>query len=448
MTPNTYTITNISHTGHGITKHNNENIHILGAFPGDIVEAKIYKKAEGKTYAEIINIIEPSPLREFTPKEKPFYNANAPWESLSIDSENTLKTQIFKNIYLDYHINIPDITTPTNIQTTGYRNKVAYSFMKDTRKKNNLLCFALYIRGTNNQKIQKIPQPENKLIHPVIEKTGKQFLHFFNQNNISEKDLKYLILRYSYFENNVVANILVPETNRKKLPFKKTHLENFLNQNKNIKGILVSSSTANVRSAKIEKNFYELGNINIYEEILGKKYYYHPSLFFQIYPEIFSEILKDARSIIQKEISKEKLFELLDLFAGVGIIGMELSDLALKVTGVELSSLSQKYALQNAGINKIENYNFVEASVDDILGKIHSNQILIVDPARTGLSKETIREIQNKKPKYVIYISCNPVTQKRDIDYIKNSYKVSFIKAYNIFPKTHHIESMVFLKRK
>lgn len=444
MNIRTLEIIDIATSGHGVAHHpNHGNILVLGAFPGDIVRAEIYHHAAGISYAEIVSFETYSGMRTHNPIKKPFFAANTPWEHLSIGAENTFKDNSLKKLYANFvnDDNYSELVFPASLTETGYRNKVAYSFMEHKGK----LCFALYTRGVGGSK--KIPQIHNDLVHPTLEHVGKKFLEFFNQRGLNHRDLKYLILRYSYYKDNVVGHVLVPETNRKKLPFKKTNLEKFIQNTKHLKGIVVSQSEPGVRSAITTKDFFDVGEVQINEKILDKTYSYHPSLFFQIYPIAFADILQDLRSLIT-DIPNHSELPVLDLFAGVGLIGLEIADLAPRILGVELSSLSKYYARKNAKDNKIDNYHFMEKSVNDILDEITSDQILIVDPTRAGLSTETVAVINEKLPEYIFYISCNPETQFENYEALVENYTLEFIKAYNIFPKTHHTESMIMLKRK
>lgn len=436
-------ITGIAASGHGVIAFDNSTpAHVLGAFPGDVVNIRVYKELPTVRYGEILAFHEYSDLREKNPDAAPFFSANTPWESLSSQGEASLKQHIIENIYPEYAKTLKAIETSSDIPNTHYRNKVAYTFESDLQGR---LVFALYDRGTSQSGKKK--QEENILVHPVLEKTAKSFLYFLNQHQVSQEDIKYVILRYSYFTDSVVAHVLFPETNRKKLPIRKADFEKFLLSNSTLQGILVSHSEPGTRSALTTKDFYQLGDINITEQVLDKKYQYHPSLFFQIYPRVFEDILSDIRLVLEAIPSSSSL-PLLDLFSGIGIIGIELSDLVQSATGVELSSLSRDYALKNAEINNIQNFNFIEGSADDVLGHIKSDQILLVDPTRSGLSKELCEKINQAKPEYLVYVSCNPETQARDIRYIKNNYELIFAKSYNLFPKTHHLESLLILKRK
>src|SRR5690606_6942577 len=107
-------------------------------------------------------------------------------------------------------------------------------------------------RGTSGY--EKVIQGDNLLVHTMINQVGKKFLEFFRQKNVSLETLKYLILRYSYHTNSIVAHILVNETSRKKLPWKKSDLETFIERNPEVHGILVSHSEPNVRSTYTTKD--------------------------------------------------------------------------------------------------------------------------------------------------------------------------------------------------
>ena len=420
-----------------------EELYILGAFPGDALEVQIYKRAEGKTYAEIISIVEASPHRIHTPEETPFFDPNAPWQYFDPKQEQIEKKTIVNELFnqIDEIIVHSEIASPGS-QNTHYRNKAAYSFMHDRKGQ---LSFALYSRGTSLSK--KIPHVGNILVHEAINRVGEQFLHFFNQKNVPLETLKYLVLRYSYHTGSVVAQILVTETNRKKLPWKKFNLEIFMNQHSKLKGILVSHSLPDIRASLTTKDFYKIGDTESTEEVLGKKYNYHPSQFFQIYPEGFSGILSDCEDLVFS-IPKHDSYELLDLFAGVGIIGIHLAHLVGNVHGVEQSPLAEEYALKNAEQNNILNFQFTQANVNQALSHIKPNQILAIDPPRSGLTTQVQEKILEIKPEYIMYISCNPETQARDYDRLKELYNIKFSKAYNLFPKTSHVEHLIFLKRK
>lgn len=437
-------VSDIASSGHGIIEIKNQpNIYVLGAFPGDVIDVSIYKKLNNIWYGEIKKIYKYSKYRETKPAGYSYFQANIPWASLSQKGEHKLKQKIFKDIYLKYKNKISKSKLNKSISNIGYRNKIAYAFIENNSDKK--LNFALYSRGISGE--EKTEQKENILTHEVLEKIANKVLEFFNKHNLKKTDIKYLILRYSYFTNTVVIQVLFTNEIESELPIHKNDFEKFKSENKEVQGILISHSNPEIRSANTTKDFYQIGDINICESLLNKKYYYHPSLFFQIYPKAFEEIILDLRKVISK-IKKHKNLKVIDLYAGIGILGISIADLVKSVLGVEHSQLSKKYALKNAEINNIQNYDFIQDSVENSLENINeANQIMIVDPVRSGLVKNICQAINKNKPEYLIYISCNPITQLRDIQRIKENYKILFIKQYNLFPKTHHIESLVILKR-
>lgn len=434
----TLKISAMSPSGHGIgIASDGIKYHVLGAFIGDILEVSPYKSSEGIHYAEILKLLSPSSDRSFVPKKAPFYNPHAPWRYLIDTKEMEYKQNIIENLFIggkqDQEIFSPE-------KTTYYRNKSAFAFVEQKGR----LAFASFQRGKSGGK--KIPQVESLLNHEVITNLAQKFLTFFNQHKIPKDELKYLILRYSYTTQTCVAHILVSKNSRKKLSFKKSDLEKWLKQNKEMSGILVSFSFPEIRSATSEKDLFQIGNIDSKETLLGKNYSYHPSQFFQVYPAAFAEILKDIESYL-KTVPEISSYELLDLFSGVGVIGIHLSQLVKKVISIEHSPLSQLYAEKNARENNLHNFEFHELDVDQALSHVREKQILIVDPPRSGLGKKLCKEIFAKSPEYFVYISCNPITQARDLAMI-TSYQKVFSRAYNLFPQTQHIEHLVILKRK
>ena len=433
------TIESFSMGGHGIANEGDFTYSVLGAFPDDEVLVEIYKERDGVRYGKILSLLSPSPYRTHTPSHTPFYDANAPWKFLNQKIENETKKAFVQKLYASYNRDV--LYSPRD--EIGYRNKIAQLFI-DTKEG---IDFAMYTRG--DRITRKVVQRENILAHPLLEKSAKHFLQFFRQHKLRADEIKYLILRYSFFENRVVALALFPHTSRKKLPIKRAEWERFFTQHKAIvKGIEVAHSPAGIRSTFSPKSFFTIGETDIQEQMLNKNYTFSPSLFFQINPRGFTEILDDVRNFIMRHIPHRTSLPLLDLFAGVGLIGIELGDLVQEVISVERSPLSQHYAQINAENNKIKNFRAYETEVDKALDLIQAEQILVLDPPRRGLRKETRKKIRKIQPRYVIYISCNPETQARDIREFSDGYEIQSIKGYNLFSKTPHIESLAILERK
>lgn len=428
-------IEHMSIHGHGIARHEGQDIHILGAYTGDVVSASVYKKAYGITYAELSAIEEASLYRSCVPNTSPFYISHAPWLYLKADAEQLLKIKLIQGLFPETAAiaDHPDLRI-------GYRNKGAYSFL--TTKKG--LSFSHYKRGKDGGSMYA--QEENVLVHPRISKAAKVFLNFFNHQHLLAVDINYLILRYSYHTDSVSAQILVPHSSRKNIPWKKDALTNIITHHPFISGILVSQSPQGTRSTLSTQDFYHLGTTTISERMGTLDVRYHPSSFFQIYPHAFANIITDIKEVLvsTKDTNHRTL---IDLFAGVGVIGLSLADIVQQVIAIEHSPLSKQYSDENALINGITNFSCHECSVDDALDDIHKDSVVVVDPPRSGLTHAVRIALKERKPAYVIYISCNPESQYHDLSKISDGYEVLFSKAYNIFPSTFHIEHVVILKR-
>lgn len=176
--------------------------------------------------------------------------------------------------------------------------------------------------------------------------------------------------------------------------------------------------------------------------MLGKKFSVGLNSFYQVNNEMAEIAYKDIIS----EINNGDV--VYDLFGGAATIGIHISDKASKVYSVELNRDSHKDAIKNIELNKIEN-------VEPILGDankwvVENNKkadVVIFDPARSGISEESAKAINNSGINKIIYLSCNIETQKRDIDRMEN-YKIVKMQPYDFFPQTYHVENLIVLEKK
>lgn len=182
-------------------------------------------------------------------------------------------------------------------------------------------------------------------------------------------------------------------------------------------------------------------NENITINVDKYKFKVNLNSFFQINPYTYEKMFNH----IKKLISSNDV--LLDLYSGVGVFSILLSENCKKIYGIEINENSYKNALENKKINNLENIDFMLGKVEDNLPKIKEKiDTIIVDPPRNGLSKTTIKQIININPKKIIYVSCNPMTLSRDLNLLNSNYNLESIKAFDMFPKTNHVECVCKLK--
>ena len=184
--------------------------------------------------------------------------------------------------------------------------------------------------------------------------------------------------------------------------------------------------------------FYKVGKFNFRVSI---------DSFFQVNRFQIENFIKE----VMDEVPSDKTLTVGDLFCGVGTLSIPVAKKVKKVFGVEISKSAVKDANYNARINNVNNVNFYEVSADRAIDVIygHNPDILIVDPPRTGLAKKLIEKInQLPKLKKIIYVSCNPTTLARDYSLLKEGrFQISKLKMIDMFPQTHHIESIAVLDR-
>ena len=173
------------------------------------------------------------------------------------------------------------------------------------------------------------------------------------------------------------------------------------------------------------------------------KYQIDINSFFQVNNYITSKVFEH----IIKFINEEDV--VLDLYSGVGTLSIMASTKAKYVYGIEVNEFSYKNALDNIILNKVSNIEFLCGKVEDKIDLIKENiTTIITDPPRSGMDKYTISVIKEKKPKKVIYMSCDPITLARDLKLMSDIYEIKSITLFDMFPCTKHIESVVILNYK
>jgi 23S rRNA (uracil1939-C5)-methyltransferase len=185
------------------------------------------------------------------------------------------------------------------------------------------------------------------------------------------------------------------------------------------------------------------------EELGGKRFKVGPKSFFQTntkQAEVLYSITRDFAKLTGKEV-------VYDLYCGTGSIGIFVSDQAKKIIGVELIAEAIDDAKENVVLNQIENALFFAGDVADICNddffKLHGKpDVIITDPPRAGMHEKLVQQILQMRAPVVVYVSCNPATQARDLQMLSEAYVVTAIRPVDMFPHTHHIENVVQLKLK
>ncbi|MBI5701377.1 23S rRNA (uracil(1939)-C(5))-methyltransferase RlmD [Candidatus Saganbacteria bacterium] len=205
----------------------------------------------------------------------------------------------------------------------------------------------------------------------------------------------------------------------------------------------INLSPADRSFGEIQKSF---GQDHYMESLNGIKFKIPIQSFFQTNTYQGESLIKVVKEFANPK-SGERIY---DMYSGTGSIGLSLAKDALEVIGIEENEPAAKLSLENAELNGIKNYSVISGRVEDIVTKGHSNiesDILILDPPRPGANKKVIARIIDVKPKTIVYVSCNPTSQKFDIDkLLLAGYKIKKIQPLDMFPHTPHIENIILLR--
>ncbi|RKW00916.1 MAG: hypothetical protein D8B37_02460, partial [Candidatus Saccharimonas sp.] len=291
------------------------------------------------------------------------------------------------------------------------------------------LSLAFFKRGGKG----KIPVFGTSLATPEINQAGQKVLAILRDRKTASRDLKTLLIRANQ-KGEISAQLYVKDE-RFKL-FSKEEITSL-----GFKNFEIIFSNPKSPASVITKKIQSQNQENLQDSVLGVNFNYATESFFQINLPVYEQALRDMKKFIN--ISKPTV----DLYSGVGSIGLTIG--AGDLTLVEINEPAVKEMQRN--ITKLGREKTAKAILspsEKALDFIKKGANLIVDPPRAGMNREVCEKILEIEPERVIYLSCNPTTQARDIAILSKKYKIIYARGYNFFPRTPHIENLIILEIK
>lgn len=385
--------------GRGIGYINNKVTFIDKVVSEDIVEVELTKEKKKYNEAKLIKIIKPSPLR--IDAKCPYFSKCGGCQFQNITYENTIKYKKEKivNIFSKHKVSIfPEVIT--NISPYNYRNKI-------TLKVNNYKI-GFYINKTHNLvEINKC-----LLANPAINASIPLIKRF----NICNGEVT--------IRCNQNAEILIVINSQDNLNID----TNYLKSKIKLVGIVVNNKT-----------YY--GENSLFERMNNLLFKISYDSFFQVNPFIASQLFQ----IIGDNIDSSD--KVLDLYCGVGTLSLMAAKKAQKVLGIEVVPNAIINALFNARVNDLNNTQFVINDASTAISKIKPDfNKVIVDPPRSGLTKNIIDVLLKIKPDEIIYVSCDPQTLVRDFTLLSSIYEIKKSYILDMFSYTYHVECVCLLK--
>lgn len=430
--------------GEGIAKIDNYTIFIPEAIKGERIKILIVKTNSSHAFGKIIEILTQSNTR--INSDCTTYKRCGGCNLRHIKYQDTLKLK------KDIVQNLVNKMLKTNLEvkkTIGmenpyhYRNKAQFPVGYN---KNNELVTGVYanrshdIIETNGCFIQNKQSEE-------IAKFIIKFMKKYNISAYNEKDrtgiVRHIVVKVGIATNEIMCVVVA---NQENIPKEKELVEELLNNFPNIKTIIknINSKNTNVILGNININLY--GNGYIYDKLGEYTFEISPLSFYQINPIQTDKLYNKAIELAK--LDKEDI--VLDLYCGIGTIGIFASKWVKKVIGVEIIKQAIENAKKNARINKVNNIEFLCGDVEEVLDKLVNvdkikPNVIFVDPPRKGLDSKTIENIMKVTPEKVVYISCNPATLMRDLSKLEDYYEVKEMQPVDMFPFTSHVECVAVL---
>ncbi len=441
------TIIDNGYQGEGIAKIDNFPIFIDGAIVGEKAEIKILKVLSSYAYGKLLRIIEPTTYR--VESECKDYQKCGGCNLRHIEYKETLniKKSIVENcIYKNFGKALPvnDVIGMEN--PLFYRNKLQYPIGVN---KNNEPVMGVYANRSHNI----IPITKCYIQNEKCEQIARDVFDYMKTNNISiynettqKGTVRHIFLRIGLKTDEVLLTIIV---NDRKFKTEDEFAEQITKKHTNIKTIIINYNTKNTNVILGDENKIIYGDGFIYDLIGEYKFKISSLSFYQVNP-IQTEILYNTA---MKHVNTDKNNIALDLYCGIGTIGIFASKYFRKVYGVEIVEEAIRDAIDNAKLNNINNMEFYAGDVEKILPQILEKEkikpnTIFVDPPRKGLDSNTVNILRELETEQIIYISCNPATLARDLKILSDKYIIEEIQPVDMFPYTSHIECVAVLQLK
>lgn len=437
-------IIDISHEGKGIIKVDGYTVFVKDGLIDDIVDVKITKAKKNYGFGEILNIVEESKYRIKSKCKVSNECGGCQFQELEYKKQLEYKEEKVKNNL----IRIGEIENPNINKIIGmeepyrYRNNVQLPV--GSYKKEPIIGYykkgSKYIVDTDICLIQN--EIADRAIEVLRDFMKKNSIEGYNERN-NTGIIKHLVVRTAEKTKDTMIVLVV----NKKLPKADELVKIFLEKIKEIKTIIVNINKEDNTLLYGNKSEILYGDGYIEDTVGELKFNISPKSFFQVNSVQTEKLYGKVKEYLN--LNGDEV--LIDLYCGIGTIGMYLSDSCKKIIGVEFVKESIEDGKKNLILNNINNMEFIEGLAEDILPKLVEENIkidaLVVDPPRKGLDEKVVEAILKLKPKKLVYVSCDPATLARDLKILKDNYNIKEVQPVDMFPMGVHVESLTLLMR-
>lgn len=384
-------IESLTNLGQGVARVGNWVVFTTFALPGETVRARVFRNSANYSEADLLEVVTPSPDR--VEPQCPLFSqcGGCQYQNLSYKKQLEWKQrQVAELLQRMAGINhTVDPVHPSPV-TYGYRSKITPHFQKPRDGQMGPIGFLLFGRRQQLIDVEHCPIA-SKTINtklPEIRKECQEKAAFYKKG----------------------ATLLLRDS---------------------LDGYVCTEGT------------------EMCEQMVGDlRFSFHAGEFFQNNPHILPDFAKHVRTEALRGGGVENL---VDAYCGSGLFCLTAAREFKEAVGIEISESSIDWARRNATQNKIENCRFIQGDATNIFAEVTFNPdktAVVIDPPRKGSSPEFLDQLINYAPRRIVYVSCNPATQIRDLEHVKERYRITRIQPFDLFPQTRHLECVVTLERK
>ena len=435
-------------------------VFVKGAVPGDRIRAKVTKRKKSYAEAYLIETLEESDLRT----EPRCYYADTcggcKWQHVQYEAQLAAKQQSVEEA-LVHQGGFEDVEARPTIGSPDvyyYRNKMEFSFSRNrwlTPKEiatgqdfDTDFALGLHVPG-NFYKVVDLKechlQSERSaaLVNLVRALAKEQGWTPWDIRN-HEGFLRHLVIRTGEHTGEMMVDLVTSRREEERLALLAERLQADFPE---VTTLVNTINTGVAQTAYGEATHVVYGPGVIHDRIGPHRFEIGPGTFFQTNTRGAERLFEVAREYA--DLRPDDL--VYDLYCGVGTISLFVADAVRQVVGVELVEEAVQNARANAEANGVENCVFRQGDMKALFGPAFVEEhgrpdVLIVDPPRAGLHKKVVRQIGELRPERFVYVSCNPQTQVRDLAMLKELYRVEAVQPVDLFPHTHHVETVCSLR--
>ncbi len=438
------TLTDTCSNGCGFCKIDGTAVFVKNGVEGDECEIKIIKVCKSYCIAVQTKLNKPSEYR-MSPECTLNRCGGCLFQNVTPVYENEIKARFVKAAVMKEGLaGIEVLPTLSAGKFSEYRNKAQFPVVG----KDGGIEIGFYAQRTHD-----VIPCESCAINPkIFSKIAKDTAKFFEENRISAYDeisgkgfLRHIYLRCSKDAEKIMLCLV---TSEREFPLCKKFTEYITDKYESIVGIYQNINSENTNVVLGDEYILLYGEKNLTDSLCGLEFSLSPASFYQVNRECCELLYRTGKELL----NADETDTVLDLYCGIGSVGMCVAPDAKELVGVEIVDSAVENARENAKRNGLENALFFTCDVTkaESLAVLRDKKFtaVCVDPPRKGLGEDAVKLVASLNPERILYISCDYSTLCRDIKYFSEyGYKTSQITPVNMFPRTSHVECVVLMSR-